>query len=109
VVGGFSFLAKPSFDFSVGLPLRVAPGLARYGSSHPPELSTGGRSYVLNVLYVLMFPARKRLFIFKNQIVTKNKGEKFRTKGEKFRTKGEKFRTKGEKFRTAKKLSTGQK
>jgi hypothetical protein len=56
-----------------------------------------------------MFPARKRLFIFKNQIVTKNKGEKFRTKGEKFRTKGEKFRTKGEKFRTAKKLSTGQK
>ena len=91
MVGGSFFPAKPSFGFWFGLPLRVAPGLARYGSSHPPELSTGGRSYVLNVLYVLMFPAQKRRFLFKNQIVTNSKSEKFNSKSEKFNSKSEKF------------------
>jgi hypothetical protein len=91
VVGGSSFPAKPSFGFWFGLPLRVAPGRALCGPSHSPELSTGDRPYVLNVLYVLMFPAQKRQFIFKNQIVTKNKSEKFNSKSEKFNSKSEKF------------------
>ena len=103
MVGDSFFPAKPSFGFSVGLLLREALGLVRYRSSYLPELSTGGRSYVLNVLYVLMFPAQKRRFPFKNQIVAKSKSEKFNSKSEKFNSKSEKFNSKSEKFNKTKK------